>query len=271
MRTFQKIVCSVLLLAGFSPVAKADLEPVMFVEFGYNFMKYKSDELGVFLNAYNSANNPDQPFGMKTGLARCPYLKVGVGIGGNVKCILDFAIYTAVTNPMEARFADGSGRDVWMEHRLSNTNVGIRFGGSKESPAWAQLNMNIGLQTTSIYTAFVFPDGSRSLGVDHTLNGVYSNFVFAGGLGMSAGCRLIGPLGLTITINRVWNFERKNPQYHQFTDNNDVKPSSQQQFLPRDMALYVSEPWNSDNSISNDFRGWQFTGGLILSIGDWGK
>ena len=272
MKTFRRIVCSLLLLTGACGVAKAELEPIVYMEFGYGFMKYKTDELPVFLTTYNAANNPAQPFTMKLGMARGAYVKFGAGIGGEVRCVLDITIYKTKTSPLEARFANGSGRDIWVEHRLSNSVVGIRFGGTKEVPVWAQLNINLGIQHSTIYSAYVFPDGSRSLGLEHTLNGAYTDFALCGGFGLSLGCRIAGPLGVSVTLNRIGNFERKKPEHHQYSDDNDVKPLSDPNFLPRDMGLYVTEPWNStENSISNDFRGWQFTGGLVLSLGDWGK
>lgn len=253
-------------------IGKAQLGFVGYAEYGYSMFKYKSDELSVFLSSYNSYYNLAKPFELKLGAAKGTYLKFGIGIGGNVKGVMDFTIYKAKTNPLEARFADGTGRDIWVEHRCSNTDIGVRFGGTKEVPLWVQIDMDIAIQVTSIYSAYVYADGSRSLGIEKNLNGVYSDFVGVGGLGLTAGCRIYGPLGISISANYMFNLMRGTPEYHQYSDLNDVKPLMQPDYLPRDMGTYINDPYNgTGNSISNDFRGWKFTGGLVLSIGDWGK
>lgn len=235
-------------------------------------MKYKSDELQVFLAEYNRYQNTvTTPFKMKIGAATGTYYKFGVGMGDNrVQMVVDLAISNVKTNPLEARFGDGSGRDIWVEHRNSNSVVGVRFGGSKQYPAFVQFNMNLGVQQTYVYSAYVYPDGSRSLGLEKTLNGVYGDFSMAGGLGLGAGYRIIGPLAFYVSADYLWNGGKKNPQYHQYIDLNDVKPTMTQDYLPRNMDMYVNDPYNSiDNSISNDFRGWKFACGLSFIIGNW--
>lgn len=270
MKTIGKYLCTCFAICVFTGTAKAEFEPIMFVEFGYGMLKYKSDELPVFLASYNSYQNVSQPFQMNIGAARGPYMKFGVGVGATCKMILDFTIYKAKTSPLSARFADGTGRDIWAEHRLSNTVIGIRFGGTKEIRFWGQFNMNIAVQSTSLYLAYVYADGSTSLGTERTLNGVYSDFQLAGGFGAAFGVRVLGPLSLSFSVDRIGTFERKNLQYHKYSDLNNVKDLMTPDYIPRDMATYISDPYNStDNSIGNDFRGWKFTGGLIISIGDW--
>lgn len=274
MKTIAKFLCTCFMICVFTGTAKAELEPIVFVEFGYASLKYKTDELPVFLNSYNSYQTTlTQQFEIGLKAARGPYVKFGVGIGATCRMILDFTIYTAKSPPISARFGDGTGRDIWVEHRLSNTNVGIRFGGTKEIPVWGQFNMNIAVQNSALYLAYVYPDGSYSFGNERNLNGVYSNFNIAGGFGLGLGCRILGPLGLSIGIDRIGVFERKKSiEYHKYSDLNNVKPTMTPDYIPRDMATYVSDPYNSiDNSIGNDFRGWKFTAGLTLSIGDWGN
>lgn len=271
MKTIGKFLCTCFALCVSAGTAKAEFEPIGYVEFGYAMLNYKTDELPVFLTSYNAYQNVSQPFGMKLGAARGPYVKFGIGLGATCKMILDFTIYKAKTPPLSARFADGTGRDIWAEHRLSNTVVGVRFGDTKEFPAWAQFNVNVAVQATSLYLAYVYPDGSRSLGTERNLNGVYSDFSIAGGFGVSAGCRIIGPLGVSIGIDRIGVYERrKASEYHQYIDLNNVKDLMTPDYIPRDMGMYVSDPYNSiENSIGNDFRGWKFTAALTFSIGNW--
>lgn len=273
MRTIGKFICTCFALCVFAGTAKADLEPIAYIECGYGMLRYKSDELPVFLASYNAYQNVSQPFRMNIGAARGPYVKFGVGIGATCRMVLDFTIYKAKTPPLTARFADGTGRDIWAEHRLSNTIVGIRFGDTKEVRFWGQFNINIAVQASSLYSAYVYADGSRSLGTERNLNGVYSNHNIAGGLGLAMGYRIIGPLGISIAVDRIGVFERKKSiEYHKYTDLNNVKPDMQPDYIPRDMAMYVSDPYNSiENSIGNDFRGWKITAALTFSIGNWGK
>ncbi|HTF05337.1 MAG TPA: hypothetical protein VK826_15010 [Bacteroidia bacterium] len=266
----KKFICSLAVLISASFAANAQLTFVGYAEYGYSFFKYKSDELQVFLTDYNETYALATPFPMKMGAARGPYYKIGVGIGDSkVMMVLDLAIYEVKTNPIEARFPNGTGRDLWVEHRNSNTNIGIRFGGSKQYPAWIQFDMCVSVQTTSIYLAYVYADGSRSLGNDKTLNGVYSNFAGLLGLGLTAGYRIIGPLGFNVSANYMFSLVQK-PEYHQYTDLNNVKPEMTPDYIPRDNAMYTTDPFNgTENSISNDMRGWKFNAGLILMIGNW--
>lgn len=266
----KKYFCSLLIFVALPVISNAQLEAVAYMEYGYSLFPYKSDELGIFLNSYNAYHNPAKPFESKIGMAKGDYFKFGIGFGSGVKAILDLTIYKSKTKPLEARFANGTGRDIWVEHRTSNADIGIRFGGTKEVPAYVQIDMDLGILVTSIYSAYVYADGSRSLGIEKDLNGVYSNFVGVGGLGLTGGLRIYGPLGVSVSANYMFNLMRGRPEYHQYSDLNDVKPLSQPDYLPEDMNMYISDPYNaSGNSISNDFRGWKFTAGLVLSIGDW--
>lgn len=268
----KKLICAFVILFLLPKAGHSQLEFIGYVEYGYSVFKYKSDELPVFLATYNSYHNPAKPFEMKLGPATGSYFKFGVGMGANCKMILDFTIYEVKTNPLEARFADGSGRDIWAEHRCSNTDIGIRFGGTKEVRPWIQFDMNIAIQTTSLYLAYVYADGSRSLGNEKTLNGVYSDFVGAGGIGVTGGYRIFGPLGVSVSAGYMFNLMRRTPEYHQYVDLNNVKATGTPDYLPRDFATYIASPYSgSDNSISNDFRGWKFTAGLVMSIGNWGE
>lgn len=257
------------LLAVFLPVLMtAQITFLGYAEYGYSLWNYKSEEIGVFFNAYNTYQQSaglTKGFG-KLGPAKGDYLKFGLGFGGeNTQMIIDFGILKAKTEPVEARFSDNSGRDIVVEQRNSNTNIGVRFGGSKEIPVWAQLNLNLGIQATTIHSIYVFPDGSRSFGADHSLNGSYDNFIITGGPGVTLGCRIIGPVNLCVTADYFFNGGRKQPEYHQFEDLNEFKGTNE--FLPRDMNEYVNNPWNmTGNSISNDMRGFRFAFGIQVKF-----
>lgn len=266
----MKKKCSWLLAVLLLPVIlPAQLNIFGYAEYGYSIWNYKSDELNVFFDAYNNyqqGNGLTKPFDGKMGLAKGSYFKFGVGIGSTAQMILDFGIMKSKSKPMEARFSDGSGRDIQVEHRNSNTTIGVRFGGTGDIPLWVQLNTDICIQTTTIHSFYVFPDGSRSLGLEHSLNGSYSDFTLAGGLGMAVGCRLFGPVNVSVQADYIFNFGRGTPEYHQYEDLQGFKDVNT--FLPRDMAMYVSQPYNAtENSISNDMRGLRFTAGIQVKLG----
>ncbi len=266
----KKYICSLVIICLLPLAGKSQLAFIGYAEYGYSFFKYKSNELQVFLKDYNETYPTlTTPFKMKMGVAKGSYYKFGVGMGSNVMAILDLAIYEVTSNPLEARFADGSGRDIWTEHRNSNSVVGIRVGGTKEKPFFFQFDLDVSIQQTYIYSAYVYPDGSRSLGNEKLLNGVYGDFVGMGGLGMTAGYRIIGPLAFNVSVNYMFNMMRGTPQYHQYTDLNDVKPDMAPDYLPRDLDRYYTDPYTTENSISNDWRGWKFNFGLVAMIGNW--
>lgn len=259
-----------LLLAILLPVmVPAQLSFFGYAEYGYSFCNYKSEELNVFLDTYNNyqqaAGGFTKGFDKKMGLAKGDYLKFGLGMGDRVQMVLDFAIMKNKTNPMEARFSDGSGRDIQVEHRNSNTNVGIRFGGTDEIRVWGQFNMNICIQRTTIHSIYVFPDGSRSFGAEHSLNGSYDDNILTGGPGFTLGYKIFGPVHIYAQADYMFNGGRKTPQYHQYEDLNEFKDVNT--FLPRDMNEYVSNPTNgTGNSISNDMRGWRFAAGIQVQL-----
>lgn len=272
MKTIKNIVCSFVFFAVLPVCLHAqDAGGIVYVQYGYCMMGYKSDELPVFLKSYNDYYSSilSEPFEMKMGLAKGDYLKVGVGFGGIAQATIDLTIYKTKTNPLEARFADGSGRDIWAEHRLSVSDIGIRYGGTKKVPVFAQLDFDIGIQVDYLYSAYVYPDGTRSIGLDKDLNGVYDNFVLAGGTGFTVGYRL-GPVAVEVSGNYISNFERKHPENHQYEDLNDVKPDLTPDYIPRSMEMYITDPTAIiENSISDDFRGWKFTFGLTAVLGHW--
>ncbi len=267
----MKKLSGFILLFLFPGLLAAQFKAFGFVEYGYSLCRYKGSELPVFLESYNAYYQPlglTTPFPTKLSIARGDYFKFGAGFGGDVQAVLDFAIYKNETHPIEARFADGSGRNIWMGLRNSNTTIGIRFGGVGDVPLWMQIDMALCIQHTTIHSEYVFADGSRSMGMDHWLNGSFNDFTLAGGGGLTAGCRIIGPLNISAHANYIFNFGRATPEYHTYDDSQDFKidiPS----YLPRDMEKYISDPFNGiENSISNDVQGWRFTVALQLVFGN---
>lgn len=248
----------------------AQLRVFGFAEYGYSLYRYGGSELPVFLEAYNAYYQPfglSTPFPTKLSLARGDYFKFGLGYGGDVQAVFDLAIYKNVTQPIEARFGDGSGRDIWMSLRTSNFTTGVRFGGVGDVPVWMQLDLDIGIQHATIHSAYVFPDGSRSMGMDHWLNGSFNDFTLFAGGGLTAGCRIIGPLNISAQANYIFNLGRSTPENHSYDDSQDFKIDLPT-YLPRDIGKYLSDPFATDNTISNDVQGWRFTVAVQLVFGN---
>jgi hypothetical protein len=237
-----------------------------YVEYGYSIFDYKSDELVVFMQSYNQYFSPASPFDLKVPSAKGDYLKFGLGIGGNVGMVLDMCIYKAESSPMSVRYSNGSGRDISYGLRNTITNVGVRFGGTSEIPVWGQMNINTMIQHVTIKSEKVYPDGSKSLGRDQAMNGVFSDFNLIFGLGASVGFRVIGPLAITASADYIGRGidSKSHPEYHQFDDNNDVNNSSN--YVPRDVGAYYAGSFATENSISNDLRGWKFSFGAVFMI-----
>ena len=266
MKAYRTIGLLALIVVSFSSEVKAQIYGQAYAEYGYSIFDYKSDEIVTFMESYNAVIAPTTPFDLKVPSAHGDYLKFGLGFGSTVGMVLDLSIYKMRSPVMSARFSDGSGRDISWGLRNTITNVGLRFGGTKEIPVWGQVNIDVMIQHVSIYSAWVFPDGSSSLGRDHGMNGVYSDFNLIFGLGGSIGYRIAGPIALTASADYIGRGidSKSHPEYHQYSDNNDVNNSTG--YVPRDVAAYNAGAYATENSISNDFRGFKFSVGVVLML-----
>jgi hypothetical protein len=272
--TRKRKLSALFILAFLPAVVSAQFVAFAVVGYGFGYNKYHSDELGVFFDTYNAfhGSNLSKPFENKIGMSHGQYWQVGAGIGGEaVQMVVTVEVIKTKTKAIEARFADGTGRDIWMSYRTSNSSVGIRFGDPNKFRVWGQFDMDIGIQVIDINSEYVFKDGSKSFGTDHTLNGRFTNFDFALGLGAEIGVKIVGPLHAVASFHWVAPNSKKSREYHQFTDLQDWN-LYQQNFLPRDMDTYINDPTNgSGNSIHYDFRGTRFTVGLQLALGSYGN
>jgi hypothetical protein len=247
------------------------VEFLFFGEGGYSACMFRSAELPVFFGTYNSYHESrglTTPFDTEMGLSDGYYFSFGGGIGSEkLKAVLAYGHSVNRTKTFEARFANGYGRNVWMQVKAYNPVVGVRFGSEK---FYVQPEFTILVQYVRIFSQRVFPDGSTSFGRDNTLNGVYENFQLSVAPGMSFGVRVIPRVFVTARVDYLCNFNGKHPEYHQYSDLNLLKqePTTHQEFLPRDMTEYYANPWNgSGNSIYNDIRGLRFSAGLQFQLG----
>lgn len=245
--------------------------------YGMGFSHYQSTELGVFFDSYNAYQkstgaNLTQEFKNDIPTSRGTYWQIGGAIGGPAcQAVLTVEVIKTQTKAMSARFDNTYGRDVWCNYRTSNSTVGIRFGNPAKFPVWGQFDMDMGVQMVTINSEYVYSDGSKSIGLDHDLNGRFSNFGFAIGLGAELGVKIYGPVHFVASAHWLPNLNKQHPEYHEFEDLSDWN-ALRSDYIPRDMNEYVNNPTNSTgNSISNDFRGLRFTAGLQLTLGNYGK
>ena len=244
----------------------AQMGALGYIEYGYSISPYNSEQLKVFMTSYNDYYRPDQPFSMNIPAAKGDYFKFGLGVGAGVKGVFDFTIYKCKSSPLEARYANGTGRDVWYEIRNTTSNVGVRFGGTNNVPVWFQVNINSMIQHITIGSAYVFADGSRSLGYDHSLNGLYTDFNLIFGLGIGAGWKIAGPVAVSGTIDYIGRGidSKSHPEYHQYDDNQDINTSDR--YIPQDLTAWTNGAFATENSIYNDFHGFRFTFGIQLML-----
>ncbi len=256
----KKNLFLLLLLLTVSATSRAQLGFLFSAEAGLAGSTVKTEELPVFLTSYNNVNSGlTQQFGMKQGMAKGNYYHFMLGIGGK-ECMMTLGLgrYLITTNPNEARYADGTGRNISTEIRDASTEVGIRFQKKKFV---AGFQFVISIRTVSIYSEYVFADGSKSLGFDHTLNGVYDNFSFGPGFGINLGYKLLPCIYLVAKADYIFRTGKAHPEYRQYDDLQDFR--QEQNYLPRDLNMYVTDPYNgTGNSISNDIRGLRFGIGL---------
>jgi hypothetical protein len=262
------IICCAGILLPF--VSKAQFSFIGYAEAGYQIETTKSEQLLLFTKSYNDYETTQgltTPFPDKIPAAHGTYMKFGLGIGGPAcKMILDFGILKMETDPMSARFSDQTGRDISIGIRNSTTDVGIRFGGTDKFPVWGQFDMNIGILNYYIFSRFVFADGSRSLGAEHGLNGIYTDFTLAAGIGLTVGAHIYGPLNVFAHADILPNFNKQHPEYHEFEDLQEFKEVNQ--YLPNDMASYAAgNNYQSENGITDDFKGKHFSFGIQLQFG----
>ena len=247
-----------LLLAVFPLYANAQLGFMLSFEGGFAGSTIKSEQIPAFLEAYNSNNaGLTQPFKIKNGLATGKYLGFTVGMGGpKCKAALIIDWYRMSTPKNEARFSNGYGRNVWTEIKETSSEVGVNFYTGKFV---AGFQMIISLRTVSVYSEYVFPDGSTSMGNDHSLNGIYNDLTFGPGLGINLGYKILPWLVATAKADYIIRVTKQHPEYHQFSDLQNFKTIEN---LP---ANYNSQA-GSDNAVYNDVRGMRFGFGLTILL-----
>lgn len=253
-----------LFLSSLSFTAKAQLGFLLSGEIGLAGSTVKTEEIPVFLASYNEIyTGLSQKFEMKQGMATGNYFHFMVGMGSK-ECMATFGIgrYLMTTSANEARFSDGTGRDISTEIRDASTEFGIRF---EQERFTAGFQFVLSLRTVSIYSKYVFADGSKSIGGEHTMNGVYEDLAFGPGLGMNLGFKLLPTVWLVAKADYVFRTGKSHPEYHQFDDGQYTRDLYYN--LPRDVAEYISNPYNaSENAISNDIRGLRFGVGLQICL-----
>lgn len=259
----DKKVFLFLLLVALPFVTFAQLGFMVSAEGGFAGSTVKSDELPVFINTYNSyfANaGLTTPFGLKQGLAKGEYAHFLFGIGGEkCKATIGFGKYLVRTPHNSAKFSTGEERDIWTELKDATTEVGVRFDLGKLTIG-TQMDMII--RTVSVYSQFIYPDGTASFGNEHVLNGVFSNNRLQVGLGGNLGYRILPHIYLVAKCDYVFQTDKSHPEYHELQDLQNFKDVG---YLPRDYSTYLSSPYSEvENSISNDIRGLRFGFGIQI-------
>jgi hypothetical protein len=249
-----------LLIAAFPFAANAQLGVLFSVEGGFAGSTIKSDQVPAFLTAYNANNAAPgftQPFEVKNGLATGKFLGFSLGIGGaKCKSLLIIDWYKMSTPKNEARFSNGYGRNVWTEIKETSSEVGVNFYPGKFV---AGFEMVLSLRTNSIYSEYVFPDGSTSMGSDHDLNGVYDELTFGPGLGINIGYKILPWLVATAKTDYIFGVNKQHPEYHQFSDLQNFKTIEN---LPMDFSSSAG----SDNAVYDDIKGLRFGFGLTILL-----
>jgi len=262
----KKATLLFILLAFSSFEMKAQLMVAFTAEGGYAGSTVKTAQLPLFLETYNNYNSAGmtKAFGMKTGMASGKYMAFGMGIGGEkCKCIVTFGKYLTTTPHLEARFAAGDGRDVWMELKDASTSTDVRFDVGRFTTGF---EFDMLIRTVSIYSEYVFPDGSTSFGSEHVLNGVYTSNRLQVGTGAHIGFKIIKGVYLIGKAEYIFETDKKHPEYHQYEDLNSFRGMSQD-YLPFNMTEYYDNPSNSTgNSIFNDVHGLRFNFGIQIML-----
>ncbi|CAN5139070.1 hypothetical protein BH09BAC5_BH09BAC5_08960 [soil metagenome] len=249
-----------ILLTALPFCANAQLGFMLSVEGGFAGSTVNSKQIPAFLAGYNLNNAaPEftQPFKEKNGLAKGRYLGFTLGMGGaecKMALIIDF--YKMSTPKNEARFSNGYGRNVWTEIKETSSEVGVNFYQGKFV---AGFEFVISLRTNSIYSEYVFPDGSTSMGNDHSLNGIYSDLTFGPGIGINVGYKILPFLVATAKSDYIFGVSGQHPEYHQYSDLQNFKTIEN---LPQ---TYTTSP-GSGNAVYNDIKGLRFSFGLTFLL-----
>jgi hypothetical protein len=264
----NRFILSFILLA--LPFAgSAQLGFLFSFEGGVGGSTVKTNELPIFLGSYNDVYSQAglvKKFDLKPGMAKGSYFHFMVGMGGEItKMTVGFGRYVINTPHNEARFSNGEGRDIWTEIKDASTEVGIRSDFGKFT---AGFQFVLSLRTVSIYSQYVFIDNSRSIGAEHTLNGVYAQFNFGPGLGINFGYRIVKYVYIVAKADYIFSVGKSHPEYRQYEDLQDFRDID---YLPRDVNEYYANPFNgTENSISNDVHGLRFGVGLQLYLSSFG-
>jgi hypothetical protein len=259
--TMRKSGFLFLLLILTAKLSVAQILIVPYIEVGYGMGSTKSKEVGIFLEAYNNyyaSQGLTAPFDPDMGLAGGRFYHIGVAAGGEeFKAYMGMGQYKLTTRANEARFSNGVGRDIKVELKDFDCDVGFR---AEKGPIVFGGQVDIILRNTSIYSWYVFKDGSKSLGGDHSLNGIYSDFNLGAGIGLTAGIK-IAVVYVLFKADYIGQIDQKShPEYHQFHDFEYFTDN----YIPRE----IGGSTYSDNAISNDIKGWRFGISLEILLGE---
>ena len=263
MRKIQLLLFPIFLCATLSAQSMISF----FGEVGYNAGFMHSKQLPIFYNGYNtyfqnSGLSKKFDTGKAIGMMNGEFYDFGIGIGTDSKFIIGLQGFLLKSKPNQVRFTVNDGRDISVGMRMTNVEIGYRISSSDK--LFFQLHANLGFGTYSVYSAYVCPDGSKSFGSEHVMNGIYSDFTGEAGGGFEFGFKLLPCTYLVFHCDYYKSLvSKKNGQYHDFQDLYLTKSNITENYLPVDYSAYLNQSLQgSENSIYNDIKGFKLSVGL---------
>lgn len=231
---------------------------------GYQMFRFKSTSFEKLYTSYNSQYSGSicKPFGgtLPTAGAAGYQLRIFLLWGENAGAMFgaDFC-YSRIfhNNNVEYKNGDRLNVDLASPVYIVGIPIGYAAGPVRVSVLNGIMYMPGILSVYSIYN-----DDTKSFGVENILHGSYETIKVAWYSGGLISCRLGSYIMLDLTARYLFK-PLKNSNPTTFSDNMGERTWNT---FPQDIEYMVKNPFESDNVLVNDMRGWMFQLTLNFSM-----
>lgn len=233
----------------------------------YGVDRWKSDDLNTFINTFNTyyTQNTKSAFETTSSTLTAPMLRVGYRGFGLLGGKSSFAfLYQTGNSQLKRNFTFANDLKNELDLHIRNRDILVEVGISNPK-GYINALMQGQFRYSKITYSTLYQDGSRSLGYEYDLNGVYELNISEIMAGISAGYRVGKRLTIPVTVSvPAW---LPGGDFIFMTDYDTSRYRSNN--FPREYDLWAQDRLGVDteNGLSEStFRGIRFTIGLEYQI-----